>query len=136
MLGYLARQGLDNVRIIEADAVAGVEQLLPPRSVDEVWMFFPDPWPKPRHHKRRLVTPAFVALAASRMKPGAIWRIATDSADYADWIRSVFDNDPRFAGVHSDGRAQRWEARPITQFEQRGLDAERQIFDLAYRRVG
>jgi tRNA (guanine-N7-)-methyltransferase len=136
MLGYLARQGLDNVRIIEADAVAGVEHLLPPRSVDEVWMFFPDPWPKPRHHKRRLVTPAFVALAASRMKPGAIWRIATDSADYADWIRSVFDNDPRFASEHSDARAPRWEARPITQFEQRGLDAERQIFDLAYRRVG
>jgi tRNA (guanine-N7-)-methyltransferase len=136
MLGYLARQGLDNVRIIEADAVAGVEHLLPPRSIDEVWMFFPDPWPKPRHHKRRLVTPAFVALAASRMKPGATWRIATDSADYADWIRSVFDNDPRFASEHSDGRAPRWEARPITHFEQRGLDAERQIFDLAYRRVG
>jgi tRNA (guanine-N7-)-methyltransferase len=75
-------------------------------------------------------------LAASRMKPGATWRIATDSADYADWIRSVFDNDPRFASEHSDGRAPRWEARPITHFEQRGLDAERQIFDLAYRRVG
>ena len=136
MLGHLAHQGLDNVRIIEADAAAGVEHLLPPRSVDEVWMFFPDPWPKPRHHKRRLVTPAFVTLAASRMKPGAIWRIATDSADYADWIRSVFDNDPRFADEHANGRAPRWEARPITQFEQRGLDAERQIFDLAYRRVG
>lgn len=136
MLGHLAHQGLDNVRIIEADAAAGVEHLLPPRSVDEVWMFFPDPWPKPRHHKRRLVTPAFVTLAASRMKPGAIWRIATDSADYADWIRSVFDNDPRFADEHANGRAPRWEARPITQFEQRGLEAERQIFDLAYRRVG
>lgn len=136
MLGHLAHQGLDNVRIIEADAAAGVEHLLPPRSVDEVWMFFPDPWPKPRHHKRRLVTPAFVTLAASRMKPGAIWRIATDSADYADWIRSVFDNDPRFADEHANGRAPRWEARPMTQFEQRGLEAERQIFDLAYRRVG
>jgi tRNA (guanine-N7-)-methyltransferase len=136
MLGHLARQGLDNVRIIEADAVAGIEHLLPPRSVDEVWMFFPDPWPKPRHHKRRLVTPAFAALAASRMRPGATWRIATDSADYADWMRSVLDNDTRFASEHVHGRAPRWEARPITEFEQRGLDAGRQIFDLAYRRVG
>ena len=136
MLGYLARRGLDNVRIIEADAVAGMEHLLPPRSVDEVWMFFPDPWPKPRHHKRRLVTPAFVALTASRMKPGATWRIATDSADYADWMRRVLDNDPRLASEHPDGGPPRWEARPITQFEQRGLDAGRQIFDLAYRSVG
>jgi tRNA (guanine-N7-)-methyltransferase len=70
------------------------------------------------------------------MRLGATWRIATDSADYADWIRSVFNNDPRFASEHANGRAPRWEARPITQFEQRGLDAGRQIFDLAYRRVG
>jgi tRNA (guanine-N7-)-methyltransferase len=136
MLGNLVREGLDNVRIVEADAVAGLERLLPLRSVDAIWMFFPDPWPKPRHHKRRLVTPAFAALAASRMRPGATWRIATDSADYADWIRSVFNNDPRFASEYANGRAPRWEARPITQFEQRGLDAGRQIFDLAYRRVG
>jgi tRNA (guanine-N7-)-methyltransferase len=136
MLGHLVREGLDNVRIIEADAVAGMERLLLPGSIDEIWTFFPDPWPKPRHHKRRLVTPAFVALAASRMKPGATWRIATDSADYADWMRSILDNDHRLASEHPNGWAPRWKARPITQFEQRGLDAGRQIFDLAYRRVG
>ncbi len=136
MLGYLVRQGLDNVRIVEADAVAGMEHLLPAQSVDAIWMFFPDPWPKPRHHKRRLLTPGFAAMAASRMKAGATWRIATDSADYADSMRNVLDKDPRLASQHPTGWAPRWEARPITQFEQRALDAGRQIFDLAYRRVG
>jgi tRNA (guanine-N7-)-methyltransferase len=136
MLGNLVREGLDNVRIVEADAVAGLERLLPPRSVDAIWMFFPDPWPKPRHHKRRLLTPAFAALAASRMKVGALWRIATDSADYASWMRDVLDNVPCFANEHPSGWAPRWEARPVTQFEQRGLDAGRQIFDMAYRCVG
>jgi tRNA (guanine-N7-)-methyltransferase len=136
MIGRLVRDGLDNVRIVEADAVEGLERLLRPRSVDAIWMFFPDPWPKPRHHKRRLLTPGFATLAASRMKPGAMWRLATDSADYASWMRDVLDNHACFASEHPGGWASRWEARPITQFEQRGLDAGRQIFDLAYRRVG
>jgi tRNA (guanine-N7-)-methyltransferase len=136
MLGRLVRQGLDNVRIVEADAVAGLERLLPPGSIDAIWMFFPDPWPKPRHHKRRILTPAFATLAASRMKPGAVWRLATDSADYANWMRTVLDNHACFASEYPGSWAPRWEARPITQFEQRGLDAGRQIFELAYRRVG
>jgi tRNA (guanine-N7-)-methyltransferase len=136
MLAQLAKTGLDNVRIIEANAVAALEYLLPARSVDEIWLFFPDPWHKARHHKRRLLTPEFVALTASRMKSGGIWRIATDWADYADRIREVLDSDPSLANAHPDGWAPRWAARPITHFEQRGLDAGRQIFDLAYRRVG
>ena len=70
------------------------------------------------------------------MKPDAIWHIATDSASYASWMREVLDNDSRFASEHPNGWARRCEGRPITQFEQRGLDAGRQIFDLAYRRVG
>lgn len=135
MISHLVRRGLDNVRIVEADAVEGLECLLPPRSVDAIWMFFPDPWPKPRHHKRRLLTPTFATLAASRMKPDATWRLATDSADYAGWMCDVLDNHPAFTSEHPGGWAPRWEARPITQFEQRGLDAGRQIFDLAYRRV-
>jgi len=135
MLGQLVRRGVENVRIVEADAVAGIERLLPPRSIDALWTFFPDPWPKPRHHKRRLLTPAFAALSASRMKPGGVWRIATDCADYADRMRKVLDNDHDFTNEHPGGWAPRWEARPITQFEQRGLDAGRRTFDLAYRRV-
>ena len=135
MLGSLVRAGVENVRIIEADAAAGLERLLPARSVDALWMFFPDPWPKPRHYKRRLVTPAFADLAASRLKPGGIWRLATDSAGYADWRRDILDEDPRFANEHPNGAAPRWEARPVSQFEQRALDAGRAVVDLGYHRV-
>ena len=135
MLAQLARTGLDNVRIVEADAVAAMDYLVPAGSVNEIWLFFPDPWHKARHRKRRLVTPEFAALSASRMRPGGIWRIATDWGDYAGWIREVLDSDPRFANLHPNGWAPRWDARPITHFEQRGLDAGRQIFDLAYRLV-
>jgi tRNA (guanine-N7-)-methyltransferase len=136
MLAGLARTDLDNVRIVEADAVAAMECLVPPGSVDEIWLFFPDPWHKARHHKRRLLTPGFAALSASRLRPGGIWRIATDWGDYADRIREVLDSHPSLANVYPDGWATRWDARPITHFERRGLDAGREIFDLAYRRVG
>jgi len=132
MLSGLVRAGVDNVRIVEADAVAGLELLLHAQSVDALWVFFPDPWPKPRHHKRRLVTPGFAALTASRLKPGGVWRIATDCADYADRIHEVLDEDPRFA---ADQSRRRWEARPVTQFERRALDAGRAIVELVYRRV-
>ena len=135
MLAQLARNGLDNVRIVEADAVAAMEHLVPAGSVDEIWLFFPDPWHKARHHKRRLLTPEFAALSASRLKPGGRWRIATDWADYAERMREVLDSDPCFGNLHPNGWAPRWDGRPITHFEQRGLDAGRQIFDLAYRRV-
>jgi tRNA (guanine-N7-)-methyltransferase len=135
MLGHLVRESLDNVRIVEADAVAGMEYLMPVRSIDEIWTFFPDPWPKPRHHKRRLLTPAFATLAASRMKPSGVWRIATDSADYAEWMRNVLDNHAGLINEPASNGSARWDRRPITQFEQRALDAGRQIFDLAYRRV-
>jgi tRNA (guanine-N7-)-methyltransferase len=136
MLAQLASNGLDNVRIVQADAVAAMEHLVPPRSVDEIWLFFPDPWHKARHHKRRLLTPEFAALSAARLKPLGIWRIATDWADYAERMREVLDSDPSLANLHPNSWAPRCDGRPVTHFEQRGLDAGRQIFDLAYRRVG
>jgi tRNA (guanine-N7-)-methyltransferase len=136
MLAQLVRNGLDNVRIVEADAVAAMEYLVPARSIDEIWLFFPDPWHKARHRKRRLLTPDFAALSASRMKPRGTWRIATDWADYAERMRQVLDSDQSYANLHPNRWAPRWDGRPITHFEQRGLDAGRQIFDLAYRRVG
>ena len=136
MLAQLARNRQDNVRIVEADAVAAMEHLVAAQSVDEIWLFFPDPWHKARHHKRRLLTPTFAALSAARLKPGGIWRIATDWADYAERMRDVLNSDPSLANLHPDGWGPRWQGRPVTHFEQRGLDAGRQIFDLAYRRVG
>lgn len=133
-LARLARDGVDNVRLVQADAVEGLAALVPPGSVDALWLFFPDPWHKSRHHKRRLLTPAFVDLVASRMKPGAEWRLATDWEDYAWQMRQVLDGHDAFANVHPGGWAPRWEARPVTRFEERGVAAGRSIFDLTYRR--
>ena len=136
MLAQLARNRQDNVRIVEADAVAAMEHLVAAQSVDQIWLFFPDPWHKARHHKRRLLTPTFAALSAARLKPGGIWRIATDWADYAERMRDVLNSDPSSPTCIPTAGRRGGTGRPVTQFEQRGLDAGRQIFDLAYRRVG
>jgi len=134
-LAQLAANEVRNVRIVEADAVAGFRFLLPHATVDCVWLFFPDPWQKARHHKRRLLTTGFADLVASRMRQRGVWRLATDWEDYAGQIREVLDDHPAFANEHPGGWAPRWEARPMTRFEKRGLAAGRHIFDLAYRRV-
>ena len=130
----LDRHGVHNVRLLVVDAVAGLDLLLAPASIDELWVFFPDPWPKSRHHKRRLVTPRFAELAADRLKPGALWRLATDWADYALAIREVLDACPALENLHPGGWAPRWDERPVTRFEERGREAGREILDLTYRR--
>jgi tRNA (guanine-N7-)-methyltransferase len=127
----LERTGATNVRMISIDAVWSLEHLLAPGSVAELWTFFPDPWPKKRHHRRRLVNPQFAALAASRLVEGGLWRLATDWPDYAEQMVEVLDAEPALEG----GVVQRWADRPRTRFERRGLRAERPIVDLAYRRV-
>jgi tRNA (guanine-N7-)-methyltransferase len=133
-LAKLARDGVNNVRLVQADAVDGLSTLLEEDSIDDLWLFFPDPWHKNKHHKRRLLTPAFVDLVASRMRSGGSWRLATDWADYARQMRQVLDGHEAFRNEHPGGWAPRWPARPITRFEERGVEAGRRIFDLAYRR--
>ena len=125
-----------NVRLLQSDAVDGLTHLLGPGSVQEVWTFFPDPWPKVRHHKRRLVDRAFADLVASRLRPGGAWRLATDWADYAAQMRTVLDAHPDLenVGTAADGWAVRDADRPLTRFEQRGIDAGRTVRDLRYRR--
>ena len=130
-LGRVAEAGADNVRFCSVDAVWSMEHLLGPASIAELWTFFPDPWHKTRHHKRRLVGPEFASLAASRLVPGGTWRLATDWADYAEQMRVVLDAEPSLEG----GVVPRWGERPVTRFERKGLDAGRTITDLAYRRV-
>jgi tRNA (guanine-N7-)-methyltransferase len=127
-LGLLADAGADNVRLLGVDAVWALEHLFAPDSVEELWTFFPDPWPKKRHHKRRLVTSAFAAVAASRLRPGGLWRLATDWQDYAEQMRAVLDAEPRLEG----GPVERWADRPLTRFERKGMAAGRTIVDLAY----
>jgi tRNA (guanine-N7-)-methyltransferase len=129
-LGLVAEAGATNVRLLSVDAVWCLEHLFAPGEVAELWTFFPDPWPKTRHHKRRLVTPDFAALAASRLADGGWWRLATDWADYAEQVREVLDAEPGFHG----GVVPRWADRPVTKFERKGVSAGRGIVDLAYRR--
>ncbi len=130
-LGELAESGADNVRLLSVDAVWCLEHLFGPGELTELWTFFPDPWPKKRHHKRRLVTPDFAALVASRLVAGGSWRLATDWAEYADQMQEVLDAEPGLRG----GPVPRWEERPVTKFERKGVAAGRAITDLRYERV-
>jgi len=130
-LGLLDAAGAGNVRLLSVDAVWFLEHLVDPGGLEELWTFFPDPWPKTRHHKRRLVTPGFARLAASRLAPGGSWRLATDWAEYADQMRAVLDAEPALEG----GEVDRWAERPVTKFERKGLAVEREIVDLHYRRL-
>jgi tRNA (guanine-N7-)-methyltransferase len=131
-LGLLAERGVTNVRLLSVDAVWVLEHLVGPRSLEEVWTFFPDPWPKKRHHKRRLVSPEFAALVACRLRGGGWWRLATDWSHYAEQMRSVLDAEPGLNG----GPVERWADRPVTKFERKGVAAGRRIVDLAYRATG
>jgi tRNA (guanine-N7-)-methyltransferase len=116
--------------MVSVDAVWSLEHLLGPGSVSELWTFFPDPWPKQRHHRRRLVVGEFARLAASRLVPGGHWRLATDCSDYADQMVAVLDAEPLLSG----GVVDRWPDRPLTRFERRGLADGRLVTDLDYRR--
>jgi tRNA (guanine-N7-)-methyltransferase len=127
-LGLLAEAGADNVRLLSVDAVWALEHLFRPGSIEELWTFFPDPWPKKRHHKRRLVSKEFAALAASRLRSGGLWRLATDWEEYAGQMQAVLDATPGLSG----GRSPRWPDRPVTKFERKGVAAGRTIVDLTY----
>jgi tRNA (guanine-N7-)-methyltransferase len=129
-LRLVAQAGAGNVRFLGVDAVWALTHLVAVDSVAELWTFFPDPWPKKRHHKRRLVNAANAQLFATRLRPGAVWRLATDWPDYADQMRAVLDAESLLTG----GRVERWPERPVTRFERKGRSAGREICDLAYRR--
>ncbi|HXV40261.1 MAG TPA: tRNA (guanosine(46)-N7)-methyltransferase TrmB [Steroidobacteraceae bacterium] len=128
LLGIEAR-GLTNVRVIMHDAVEVLGMQVAPASLDEVLLYFPDPWPKKRHHKRRIVQPAFVALVADRLKPGGFFRLATDWAPYSEWMREVLNAEPRLADAAAEAAG-----RSETRFESRGRRLGHQVFDLTYRR--
>jgi len=124
LLRRLEDTGLTNVRVLEADGL-DVLRARAPRSLDEVRLFFPDPWPKARHGKRRLVTTAFADLVADRLRPGGWLHVATDWAAYAAQVRQVLERHPRFGPVGSSRGD-----RPLTRFERQGLAAGRRAHDL------
>lgn len=133
LLKRVAERELANVRVIQHDAVEVLEHMIAPQSLDGVHVFFPDPWPKKRHHKRRLLQPTFVRLLASRMKPGAYLHVATDWEDYALQILDVLSGEPLLANT-ADGFAPRPAHRPLTKFENRGLKLGHRVWDVVSRR--
>lgn len=134
-LGRLLRRieeaGLTNVRVAEGDAVVLLRDMLPPGSLDEVRVFFPDPWPKARHAKRRLVSVPFLDLVVGRLRPGGVLHCATDWPPYAERMQELLRAHPSYDVVHEGPRPAH---RPVTRFEQRGLDAGRASYDVVVRR--
>lgn len=129
LLNAAEAAGLANLGVFHADAIEVLERCLGPHTLDRVHILFPDPWPKARHHKRRLVQAPFVDLLASRMKPGAVLALATDWAPYAGQIREVLD---AAAAFEQSGEPI---ARRETRFEVRGRRRGHEVFDFVYRRL-
>jgi tRNA (guanine-N7-)-methyltransferase len=129
LLARVAEAGLSNVRVMEADALGVLSRSIPPTSLHAVRSYFPDPWPKARHHKRRLVQHEVLDLVRTRLVPGGTWHLATDWDEYADWMQARFDADPLWSG----GPIPSPEWRPETRYERRARRDGRTITDLVFR---
>lgn len=130
-LGRIGEAGLGNVRLLSVDAVWSVEHLIEPDSLAGLWIFFPDPWHKKRHHKRRLVDDSFMPLAHRVLRPGGVLRLATDWAEYAEQMAEVV---ARAEGFEEAGRTERFAGRTVTRFETKGTTVGREIWDLTATR--
>jgi len=132
----LEQLDLKNVRVISHDAVDVLERRIAPASIDEIHVFFPDPWPKKRHHKRRLIQPEFVNLLARVLAVGGVLRLATDWEHYAHYMQAVLDASPAFRNQGgTDGFVARDASRVLTRFERRGQRLGHSVWDLSYERV-
>jgi tRNA (guanine-N7-)-methyltransferase len=133
LLREIDRRALGNVRVIRHDAVEVVEAMIPERSLAGIHVFFPDPWPKKRHHKRRLLKPGFVHALALRLAPGGYLHTATDWADYAGEMLATLAGEPLLANT-AEAYAPRPASRPQTKFERRGTRLGHPVFDLLFTR--
>lgn len=134
LLKNIGEMGLENLRIIQHDAVEVLQHMIPDASLDGLHIFFPDPWHKKRHHKRRLIQASFVTLLARKLKPGGYLHLATDWADYAQQMLEVLSADPALINT-ANGFAPRPEYRPLTKFEQRGVRLGHGVWDLIFKRA-
>ncbi len=136
LMNALAEAGVDNVRVYRHDAVEVLEHEIPDASLAEVRIYFPDPWPKKRHHKRRLIQPGFVELLARRVQPGGLLHLATDWIEYAEHMLAVLDASPQWRNIAGTGA---WSERPPTRidthFETRGLKLGHGVRDLVHARI-
>jgi tRNA (guanine-N7-)-methyltransferase len=137
LIYMLQSQGSSNVRIIEGDALEVLKARIPDASLAGVRLFFPDPWPKKRHHKRRFVQSENLNLVAQKVRPGGFLHVATDWPEYAEFAEEMLIANPNWE-LYPAGDGQRWafpQERPRTRFEQRGIDAGRPIRDLVAKRI-
>ena len=134
LLQRIERDDIDNIRIFCADAHDVLEAMIPAGALDRIQLFFPDPWPKKKHHKRRILSPAFVTLAASRLRSNGLLHMATDWAPYAEAALEILNTHASFTNT-SEGFAPRPDWRPLTKFEQRGQRLGHDVYDLIFRRI-
>ena len=135
-LGKLAREGVDNVRIVMADGQQGLERLFSPGQISELWLFFADPWHKSRHHKRRIVQPAWAELVRQKLKVGGVLHMATDWQAYAEHMLEVMSVAPGYKNLAEDNTyVPRPTERPVTKFEKRGERLGHGVWDLKFQRV-
>lgn len=128
LMARIEELALSNIRIIEGDIHPILQTMIPDTSVDGVHLFFPDPWPKKRHNKRRIINAEFLQLIHSKIKDGGFFHIATDWVPYAQYIQEVFAESPLFTG----GLVERPQWRPVTRFEGQGITKDHQVNDLKY----
>ena len=128
LLATIEEKGINNIRVICHDAVEVLEQTISNQSLVSIHIFFPDPWPKKRHHKRRLIQPPFVELLAKKLKSKGTLHIATDWKNYAQWIEDVMTGNSDFSRLPENTPHQ----RPTTKFEKRGIELGHDVWDLIY----
>jgi tRNA (guanine-N7-)-methyltransferase len=134
LLKQIQEQAISNIRIIQHDAVEVLQHMLPEYGLDGVHIFFPDPWHKKRHHKRRLIQAEFVRLLCSRLKVGAYIHVSTDWQEYAEWVLEVLSAEAMLKNT-AETYADKPSYRPLTKFENRGIKLGHGVWDLVFRRV-
>jgi tRNA (guanine-N7-)-methyltransferase len=134
LLKLIQEQDITNIRIIQHDVVEVLQHMLTDGSLDGVHIFFPDPWHKKRHHKRRLIQAEFVKLLCSKLKPGGYLHVATDWQEYAEWVLEVLSAEPLLKNTAQD-YAEKPSYRPLTKFENRGIKLGHGVWDMVFERV-
>ena len=134
LLKLIDEHALTNLRLIRHDAVEVIDHMLPADSLDGAHIFFPDPWPKKRHHKRRLIQPELIAKLAGKLRPGGYLHAATDWEEYAQQILEVFSACPQLENSVGQGFAPLPDYRPLTKFELRGIRLGHGVWDIIFRR--
>lgn len=133
LLKLIDELALTNIRVIQHDVVEVLQNMLPDASLDGIHIFFPDPWHKKRHHKRRLIQAEFVKLLCTKLKPGAYIHVATDWQEYAEWVLEVLSAEPQLQNTAKD-YAEKPGYRPLTKFENRGIKLGHGVWDMVFTR--